>query len=246
MVRLAPRYVLAGLLCCLSMHLAAGEVTPEIKARLSQKLQVLLPDAEITSVVATPIPDLYEVMVGASITYMSANGRYAFNGSLIDIDALKNLTDDRRQAARAKMLGALGKEDYIEFRPKGKINRSLYVFTDIDCGYCRKLHQEVPALNEAGIAVRYLAFPRSGIGGESFDKLVSVWCAADRNDALTVSKLGKGVSSKKCDNPVAAQFKIGEDFGIRGTPAMYLDDGEQIGGYRTAKDVIAEYLPADS
>lgn len=246
MVNLTLRCVLVALFICSTMDSLAAEVTPEIKAKLAKKLQVLLPDSKITSVVPTPIPDLYEVMVGASITYMSADGRYAFNGSLIDIDALKNLTNDRRQAARAKMLANLGSQDYIEFRPKGKINRSLYVFTDIDCGYCRKQHQEVPALLDAGIAVRYLAFPRSGIGGESFDKLVSVWCSKDRNDALTVSKLGKGVSAKKCDSPVAAQYKIGEDFGIRGTPAMYLDDGEQIGGYRTAKDVISEYLPADS
>jgi len=246
MVRSTLKYALAVLSLILASTTFAVDVSPEIRERLSQKLQILLPDAKVTSVVPTPIPDLYEVMVGASITYMSADGRYAFNGSLIDIDNLQNLTGDRRQAARAVMLGGLGKQDYIEFRPKGKISRALYVFTDIDCGYCRKLHQQVPALNEAGIAVRYLAFPRSGIGGDSFDKLVSVWCSKDRNDALTTSKLGKKVSAAKCDNPVAAQFKIGEDFGIRGTPAMYLDDGEQIGGYRTAKDVITEYLPADS
>ena len=98
-------------------------------------------------------------------------------------------------------------------------------------------------MNEAGIAVRYLAFPRSGLGGESFKKLVSVWCSADRNNAMTVSKMGKDVRAASCDNPVAAHFKLGEDFGIRGTPAMYLENGEQIGGYRSAEDVIKEYLP---
>lgn len=226
--------------------LSAGSVTPELEETLTKKLQVLLPDAEISSISETPIPGLYELIVGASITYMSADGRYAFNGSLIDIDELRNLTSERREAARAASFSALGKGDYIEFRPKGKVERALYVFTDIDCGYCRKLHQEVPALNEAGIAVRYLAFPRSGIGGDSFKKLVSVWCSDDRNNAMTVSKQGKDVAAPTCDSPVAAHFKLGEDFGIRGTPAMYLENGEQIGGYRSAKDVIAEYLPKDS
>lgn len=245
MVKNAAFCVLIGTVLCVGQAFSA-EVPAEIQQRLTKKLQVLLPDAKVTSVTETPIPGLFEVMVGASITYMSVDGRYAFNGSLIDIDELKNLTNDKRQLARANSLNALGKEDYIEFRPKGKVNRSLYVFTDIDCGYCRKLHQEVPALNDAGIAVRYLAFPRSGIGGESFDKLVSVWCAKDRNNAMTISKAGQSIAAPKCDNPVANHYQLGEDFGIRGTPAMYLDNGEQIGGYRTAKEVIEEYLPADS
>ncbi|MEM7468278.1 MAG: DsbC family protein [Pseudomonadota bacterium] len=231
---------------CMAFSVCGAEATPEIRDRLTKKLQVLLPDASVDSVTETGIPGLYELVVGASITYMSEDGRYAFNGSLIDINELRNLTDERRAAARAASLAALGNQDYIEFRPKGKVQRALYVFTDIDCGYCRKLHQEVPALNDAGIAVRYLAFPRSGLEGESFKKLVSVWCADDRNDALTVSKLGKSVSADACDNPVATHYKLGGDFGLRGTPAMYLENGEQIGGYRSADDVIAEYLPKDS
>ena len=240
------KFALALLLCCAFAGASAGEVAPQLAEKLTKKLQVLLPDAEITSIKETPVPGLYELVVGASVTYMSADGRYAFNGSLIDIDELRNLTSERRESARAQSFSSLGNQDYIEFRPKGKVARALYVFTDIDCGYCRKLHQEVPALNDAGIAVRYLAFPRSGIGGDSFKKLVSVWCSKDRNNAMTESKQGKTVNAAECDNPVASHFDLGQDFGIRGTPAMYLENGEQIGGYRSAKDVIEEYLPKDS
>ena len=246
MVNKISKIAIVVLLLTHALPLLAAEVAPEIQQRLTKKLQVLLPDAKINSITETPIPGLYELVVGASITYMSIDGRYAFNGSLIDIDELRNLTNERREAARAASFASLGKQDYIEFRPKGKVQRALYVFTDIDCGYCRKLHQEVPQLNAAGIAVRYLAFPRSGIGGDSFNKLVSVWCSDNRNDAMTVSKSGSTVSAPSCDNPVASHFKLGEDFGIRGTPAMYLENGEQIGGYRSAEDVIAEYLPKDS
>ncbi|MGR8949965.1 MAG: DsbC family protein [Gammaproteobacteria bacterium] len=243
MVKHIKKLVCAALLLSASLSPLAAGVAPEIQDRLTQKLQVLLPDARIDSITETPIEGLYELVVGASITYMSVDGRYAFNGSLIDIDELRNLTNERRESARASSLAALGKQDYIEFSPKGKMQRALYVFTDIDCGYCRKLHQEVPKLNAAGIAVRYLAFPRSGIGGDSFKKLVSVWCSGNRNRAMTISKSGQEVTSPTCDNPVANHFKLGEDFGIRGTPAIYLENGEQIGGYLSAEDVIAEYLP---
>ena len=114
----------------------------------------------------------------------------------------------------------------IEFSPSNReVSHTLYIYTDIDCGYCRKMHQEINQLNDAGIAVRYLAYPRSGIGGESYDKAVSVWCAADRQQALTESKAGKLLPSASCTNPVADHYRMGEAMGVRGTPAVYLENG---------------------
>ena len=126
----------------------------------------------------------------------------------------------------------------IIFSPKGETKGAVYVFTDVDCGYCQKLHQEVPQLNAAGIEVRYLAYPRAGLSTPTFDKMVSAWCADDRNAAMNALKIGANVTAKKCDNPVAAQYQLGAAMGVTGTPAIVLEDGTLIPGYKPAAQLI--------
>jgi len=116
--------------------------------------------------------------------------------------------------------------------------RYITVFTDIDCSYCRKLHNEVAELNEAGIQVRYLAFPRAGIGSKSHKKYESVWCNDDQQTALTSAKSGASVPSANCTNPVAETYKLGQEVGVRGTPTIIFDDGTVAPGYVPAKDLI--------
>jgi thiol:disulfide interchange protein DsbC len=113
------------------------------------------------------------------------------------------------------------------------------VFTDIDCGYCRKLHAQIADYNKAGISIEYLFFPRAGVGSESFDKAVSVWCASDRRKALTDAKLDKPVASKTCTNPVRMDYDLGQRIGVDGTPAVYMTDGSYIGGYLSVQDMLA-------
>jgi thiol:disulfide interchange protein DsbC len=113
------------------------------------------------------------------------------------------------------------------------------VFTDIDCGYCRRLHTQMADYNNAGISVEYLFFPRAGLGSESFTKAVSVWCAANRNEALTHAKNGDAIENKTCDNPITEEFELGRKIGIAGTPAVIADDGTQIGGYLTPEQMVA-------
>ena len=185
------------------------------------------------------MPGIFEVMVGASLFYVDQSGAFALQGDLIDLDKRVNISDARRADARKNVFASLDRKDVIEFLPEGRdIRAKLYVYTDIDCGYCRKLHLEVPALNDAGIAVAYLAFPRSGPEGESFEKAAAVWCAKDRRQALTAAKAGKKVSSAKCENPVAAQFELGRSMGVGGTPAVYTESGAELGGYVPAKTLI--------
>jgi thiol:disulfide interchange protein DsbC len=120
------------------------------------------------------------------------------------------------------------------------------VFTDIDCGYCRKLHAQINDYMKAGISVEYLFFPRAGVGSESFDKAVSVWCAKDRKAAFTAAKAGKDPAPAKCDNPVADQYKLGAQGGVDGTPTILAADGTKIGGYLAPDQLVAKLQAIDS
>ncbi|MBK8960931.1 MAG: DsbC family protein [Proteobacteria bacterium] len=222
------------------LALVAGAVHAEdVAGQLAAKMAKLFPKEKVTDITPAPIPGLYEVMVGASLFYVSADGRYVVHGDLIDLDAHVNVSDQRRAQARKQVFEAMDSTGFIEFPAKTKETRkTLYVFTDIDCTYCRKMHNEVGQLNNAGVTVRYLAFPRTGIKGPSFDKAVAVWCAADRQEALTRSKLGKTVDSRKCDNPVAKEYELGNAMGVTGTPSVYTEQGKHIGGYVPAAELI--------
>lgn len=209
-----------------------------LEQRLTAAVARVLPDVAVTAISAGPIAGIYEVMLGPTVLYISEDGQFIFKGDVFDLKSLDNITAQRRAAARMEAFAELGAETMIEFSPSGDTKRTIYVYTDIDCGYCRKLHLEVGELNAAGIAVRYLAYPRTGIGGESYDKAVAVWCSKDRREALTASKAGKILKSGTCQNPVKEQYHLGEAMGVRGTPAVYSDTGESIGGYVPAKELI--------
>jgi thiol:disulfide interchange protein DsbC len=232
-----------SLILLLSIALAPGAAgaDPDLKARFHDKLKDVLPGMEITSIRPSPIPGLYEVMFGAVVLYMSEGGDYVVRGDIFDLAQKRNLSEEARTQTKAELLAGVDIEDMIEFKPEGKTKTVLYVFTDIDCPYCRKMHQEIQELTRGGIAVRYLAYPRAGLDSESYDKAVSVWCAEDRNAALTRAKAGKSVPARTCPNPVADQYRLGEAIGITGTPSVMLPDGTHIGGYVPAQELIETY-----
>ncbi len=210
----------------------------DLVAHFTGIIAPIMPEAEITAVAPGPIAGLYEVMLGPSVLYMTKDGQYLVRGDIYDLKERANLTDKTRTRARHASFADLPEGSAIEFAPAdGKPAHTIYVFTDIDCGYCRKMHGEIARLTSAGIGVRYLAFPRSGLQGESYDKAVAVWCAKDRQKALTDAKLGKEIAKSQCENPVATLYELGQSFGIRGTPAVYLDTGEELGGYIPANDL---------
>ena len=197
---------------------------------LSQ-LQAALGNRAPDSIAETPVPGLYEVVLGSQILYLSADGRYAVQGDVIDLSASANLTENRRNDLRAAALQKISADDMIIFPAEGDAKYQVSVFTDIDCGYCRKLHTEISAYNAKGITVRYLAFPRAGINSESYKKAVSAWCADNPQEALTKAKMGEEIEEKTCPNPVAAEYELGQQLGVRGTPSIILDNGEMVPGY---------------
>lgn len=221
--------------CFLAVHTAfAGDALQE---RFSASLRGILPDVEVTQVRPSPLTGIYEVSLGPKILYMSEDGRFVFSGDLMDLQERRNLSEERRSEARLEAFARSGTDRMIEFGPKNP-KHVMYVYTDVDCTYCRRFHQEIGVLNKAGIAVRYLAYPRAGIGSDSYKKAVSVWCAKDQQQALTDAKAGKKIKSANCDNPVAEHFAMGQAMGVRGTPTIILDNGEELGGYVPAKELI--------
>jgi thiol:disulfide interchange protein DsbC len=199
-------------------------------ADLKKVLAELIPDAQPDSIIAAPLAGFYEVAYGPQIIYISKDGHYVLQGDILDARERKNLTEERRSAKRIAAIDSVSEDKMIVFAPK-QVKHTISVFTDIDCGYCRKLHQEINEFTAQGIKVRYLAFPRAGIGSPSYEKAVSVWCAADRNTAITRAKAGKEIEKKDCDNPVKAEYELGRRVGVNGTPSIVLEDGSMLPGY---------------
>ena len=197
---------------------------------LKDKLEALLPGMVVQTLEPLENTDLYEALVDGEIVYFSKDGRYVFQGDIIDIESRQNITENKRRGLKKEEIDSFNEADMIIFEPE-KTKHTLTVFTDIDCGYCRKLHQQMSEYNALGIKVRYMAFPRSGLDSESFDKAVSVWCADDRKQAMTDSKSGSSIKVNSCDNPIKDHFEAGRRLGITGTPALFLESGELLPGY---------------
>jgi thiol:disulfide interchange protein DsbC len=190
-----------------------------------------------------PVAGLYEFAQGADVVYVSADGRHVIDGDIFELDSQANLTERRRREARLAMIAKVPESNMVIFGPRNA-RHTVTVFTDIDCGFCRKLHSEMAQYNELGIRVRYLFYPRSGPDTESWSKAEAVWCARDRNDAMTRAKKGETVKSAKCDASVVGNdYQLGQDTGLRGTPAIVLPDGEMLAGYLPPAMLIQRLQP---
>ena len=222
----------------------AGAVEPDVKANIEKTLKEVLPEVNITSIKPSQVKGLYQVMEGAEVYYVTADGRYFFHGELYDLKERHNLTEISRTEVRDKLLKKLSKNEYIEFSPAHP-KHVVYVFTDVDCPYCRRLHSHIKQINNLGIAVRYLAFPRSGLDTDTYTEMESVWCAKDRNAALTEAKLGKIPVMATCKNPVAQQFALGQSMGVHGTPAVFTSSGKYLGGYMAPDELEQAIEDAD-
>jgi len=212
-----------------SMHaVQAGmkEDGDKIKAMLAKQM----PNLKVTEINKTPIAGLYEVVMPPQLLYITADAEYVVSGNIINAATGMNLTLPQRDKVRAQAVEMLGEKSMIVFSPK-EVKHTVTVFTDIDCSYCRKLHNEMEAYNKLGIKVRYAAFPRAGINSDSYKKAVSVWCAEDPKAAMTKAKNGQNVENKDCKNPVVAHYQMGEQLGIQGTPALVLESGQVVPGY---------------
>lgn len=219
----------------------AEGVAPEVAEKILQQLKLGRGDLPYGPVETSPVPGLYKIQVQQGPTlFVSADGSHFVAGEMFSVQPgqFVNLQEQERIEVRARLMADVKTDDMIVFAPEGETKAVINVFTDVDCGYCRKLHQEMPALHEKGIEVRYLAYPRAGVPSASYDKIATAWCADNPQDALTRLKNREPLPIKVCDkNPVAKQFTLGNQMGVRGTPALVLADGRLIPGYRDANEL---------
>ena len=222
---------LAALFSLLNDGARAGEA--EVRKALGQ----LSPGAKIESLAAAGDTGFYEAVVDGQILYVSADGASVFAGELWRVDGRRNLTALRKNDLRRDALAQVGAQDRIVF-PAAEARHVVTVFTDFDCGYCQRMHQDIAAYNERGITVEYVLFPRGGLASPSFDKAVSVWCAADRREAFTLAKHGKDPAPAKCDNHIDRNYALAARIGVTGTP-MVIDAKGEMGGYLPPDQMIA-------
>jgi thiol:disulfide interchange protein DsbC len=234
----AHRYVpslaaLAGMLAMTVAVAASGAVPSEYRF-----VQELFPEVEVTNVRKSPLPGFLEMEVGADIFYVTEDGKYLIQGEVYDIATKVSLTENAKTGARLAVLERFGDDKSILFAAAEPVT-TITVFTDIDCGYCRKLHREIAEFNDKGISVRYLFFPRSGPATESWAKAEAVWCADAQQEALTMAKNNVEVESADCDAGVVAEhYAAVEELGLRGTPAILTESGALVIGYRTADEIL--------
>ncbi|UTW12188.1 DsbC family protein [Marinobacterium rhizophilum] len=212
---------------------------------IAEQLQKMDTAIQITSIEPSAMPGLYEVMLASGgLLYADPGGQFFVQGQLYRADGDKgmvNLTEKRLNARRLALFSAVDAADMIVFKPDGEVKARVTVFTDVDCPYCRKLHQEVPKLNALGIEVDYLAFPRGGERSAAFAKMQSLWCAApeQRQTGMTKLKNGEAIASLSCESPVLEQFELGKKVGVTGTPALLFPDGQLVPGYVPAARLAA-------
>ncbi len=189
----------------------------------------------------SPVSGWYEVQHEHDFAYVSSDGKYLLQGDLVNMDTGERITEERRRADRLAALKQLGPDNLIEFAPPPPMAAKyvITVFTDLDCPYCRKLHSQIAEYNAKGIAVRYAFFPRHGIGSPTYYQAISVWCADNRQQALTRAKLGDSTPPRKCENPVDKEYKLALDLGLNGTPGIILPDGTLYGGYAPPDELLA-------
>ena len=215
---------------------ASAEMSGE---QLRERLQLLIPEHTPDQVRPSPSPGLYEVLYGVDIFYITSDGKHLVtDGHLIDVDSRINLTEISRAEIRARLLNAYGTDKMLVFPATPSRRHSLVVVTDIDCPYCQKFHDHIEELNNAGIEVRYLLYPRAGEESESYRKSVSVWCSDDPLDALTRAKRREPISPKTCANPVLEHIDLVNRVNIRSTPSIFLADGSLIRGYRPPAELL--------
>jgi thiol:disulfide interchange protein DsbC len=214
-------------------------------ARARDALRSINPQVEIESIGPAPLAGFQQAIVGGQVLYVSNDGKYLMQGTLYDVGGRRDAGEDALKKLRRELVASVPASDRIVFAPKDP-KYTVTVFTDVECGYCRKFHSEIAGYNKLGIAVQYLAFPRMGLGSADFRKMVAVWCAPDRRKALTDAKNDREVVYRNCTNPVTMEYELGRRSGLTGTPMVLAADGTQLGGYlpparlRAALDALAK------
>lgn len=236
--RMIPRLLVPLMLFLMALPLMADDEMAEITERISERLQLINPELRPDRVERSPVPDLYQVVIGGQVLYITGDGRYLVQGDMMDLELRRSVSDGLRGQVRLEQLDAHGTENMITYPADGETAHVITVFTDIDCSYCRQMHNKLEEYTSRGIEVRYLQMPRAGLGTESHRKAVAVWCADDRNAAMDEAKLtGSFRGDTGCDNPVEEQLALAQALGVNTTPSIISDQGVMHRGMVPADDL---------
>jgi len=220
-----------------SFTLSADESEADTAAKLKQALAKSMPSVIVSKISATPIEGLFEVIVGSQVVYMSADARYMIEGDLFDLKTKRNVSEEAKSSIRLTAMEGLGVDNMLVYTPE-KVENTITVITDIDCPYCRKLHSEIPDYLDNNVQVRYIFMPLKG--RSDMEKTVSVWCSDDQQLALDIAKAGGEIEEKKCENPIQKHLTLARKIGVRGTPAILLENGQLLPGYVPYDKLLAE------
>lgn len=250
------RHMMVSCLCLLPVCQSMAQtptIDPEASGETVEKILALFertqPDMLIEHIGPSPIDGLYQVRTrGMNHIFVTEDARYLISGDVYEAapQGLLNFSEAQRNADRVERLAEVPEEDMIIFEPEGETRATLTVFTDLDCPYCRQLHGDIDELNGMGIRVRYLAFPRQGMDSETAVKMQHTWCADNPRTILTTAKRDGQVPAADCDDPVAEQFRLGQELGVQGTPALVLEDGYMVNGYVPAEQLRMYLLDSDT
>jgi thiol:disulfide interchange protein DsbC len=227
----------------------SSEVADDNSA-LNTLLDSLAPYMQIIDVIEVESPDLFAVVSSnEEVVFLDTSRQMIFTGTVLQVVdgqmvSRSGQIADSMQAAfnaqRKQVMASLDVDTAITFAPE-EVKDYIWVFTDVDCPYCQKLHREVPALNAKGIEVRYLGYPRAGLNSTTGLNMQSAWCAEDTLQAMTDLKALRAIDRVTCDNPVGLHFNLGQQVGVTGTPAIVTSGGQLIPGYLPA-DALAERI----
>lgn len=239
----ATKLVVASILLLLSVLSTSASAAQQEHAELIKRFEQKL-NFKIISVADANVPGLLQINTDTGIFYASENGEYFLSARVYRVgDEIVDETGAALQKYRLEGIKRF-KDSAIEFK-SAKEKYVLNVFTDATCGYCRKLHNEMDILNDLGITVRYLAFPRQGLNSKVYSDAVSIWCSDNPQEAMTQAKAGGNVASTSCENEVAEQYNFGKAIGVNGTPNIILPDGTVIPGYQPAQALLAALRAAE-
>jgi thiol:disulfide interchange protein DsbC len=206
-------------------------------ASLKKTLAMKLPGIDVTQIKEAPIKGIYEVVVGSQVVYTDEDARYVIEGDLIDLKTKRNFTEESRAVIRMAKIDELGEENMLVYTPE-KVKHTVTIVTDINCPYCRRLHAEMDEYMKNGIKVRYIFMPLKGKA--DYETTVSVWCSDDKNIALDLAKSGSTIEKVTCDNPIKRHLNVSRQIGVRGTPAIILENGRMLPGYVPVKKLVLQ------
>jgi thiol:disulfide interchange protein DsbC len=217
------------------LGLVAGSVHAD-EAGVRQAIVAKFPKMSVESVSKTPFQGVYEVILDGQVFYTDEKASYVFSGSLIDMRGRepRNLTQETNNKMASSVLAK--STDLAVKRVRGNGKRVIYTFEDPNCGYCKELQKELVKLNDVTI----YTFLWPILSPDSMDKSKAIWCSKDRARTWEDYMLkGAALTAKRdCDTTaIEKNQRLAQRFNLKGTPAVYLANGEQIGGYLPASQL---------